>query len=118
MVASRVELRALNSDQALIILGDSDGNLGLEKSKQKRLDEACKQYLVLHENTDPPRRDVIGLAYYLITFAVATHSILGYISKVALENTDVVTPDGGNKIKRQGMIGSRTKFHLFHLRKE
>lgn len=74
-------LKPLRSDQVTRSLGDISKLIWNSRSKNKRFEEICKSYQVPPEELNVVRRDVKGLAWHMVTFAVAAQRLYSTLSK-------------------------------------
>lgn len=79
--AADPELKTLRPELCAESLGDSNKAFGFHVTTNPLFVEACKRYKVPPEGHGPVRQDVKGLAWCLVTFAVAAQRLYSILSK-------------------------------------
>lgn len=74
-------LRPIRPEHLTRVLGDVSKVVGVSLSKNKRFEEICKRYEVPPEAAHPVRQQVKGLAWQMVTFAVAAQRLYSVLSR-------------------------------------
>lgn len=75
------KLRPVRPEHLARVLGDVSKVVGASLSKNKRFEEICKRYEVPPEAAHPVRQQVKGLAWQMVTFAVAAQRLYSVLSR-------------------------------------
>lgn len=75
------KLRPIRPEHLSRALGDVSNVVGFSLSKNKRFEEICKRYEVPPEAAHPVRQQVKGLAWQMVTFAVAMQRLYSVLSR-------------------------------------
>lgn len=74
-------MRSLQYEKANQFIGEVNKIVGFQLTKSSAFEEACKRYDVPPEGAEPVRQDVKGLAWHLVTFAVAAQRLYSALSR-------------------------------------